>query len=817
VSDLLDQIQQVLGDRYIIEREVGRGGMAFVYLARDRRYERQVAVKVLDPEIATAVGAERFLREIRITAQLQHPHIVALLDSGEARNLLYAVMPFVEGESLRDRLMANARLTTTEAVTIAWEVADALDYAHRRGVVHRDIKPENILVSNGHALVADFGIARAIGLAGGPTLTGVGFPIGTAAYMSPEQATAASPVDGRSDIYSLGCVLYEMLAGRMAFSGPSLKSVLTQQLTMDPPLIHISRPDIPQNITAIVRRCLMKQPEARYQSAGELAADLRGALSDLPRISTPVPRPPGAGSDVEERHGLRTAAGRWIVPAAALAIALLVALFTYRQRGNGERASRPTGPYTASVAVLPFSNLGGGPANEYFSEGITDEIISQLAQVESLKVISRTSVLALKGSPLTLPQIADTLGVQHIVEGSVRRQGSRVRVTAELIEAANEDHLWSGSFEGDLADSFRVQEEIARKVSGQLLTNIRGVRPMAPGAMPSTSAAFDALLLGRHLLERRSPEAVEGATRAFRGAIRADSGYAPAYAGLSTAYVLHVVYGFPGGVDAYVAVARALALADRAVELDPALADAHLARSDALLISLAPHEQVLRALREARQLMPGSVAVYLSVAHALEHMGRWDAALQQAQRAIALDPLSTGVRHSTIAIALGARQYDLAVAEARRARAFDPKDQIAEMLEGTALLLTGDAAGCVQLGLGPWLATKAICLHEVGRTAEAQSLADSLAGLLSRGQFAIVPQFAALAAYRAWLGDANGSIGWLQKSADMSPMVHYWHLESGLFDRVRRDTTFVAGISRLESGIRARVAEARRELGDRLE
>ncbi|CAN5866938.1 serine/threonine-protein kinase [soil metagenome] len=816
MSELLDQIQQILGDRYIIEREVGRGGMAFVYLARDRRYERPVAIKVLDPDIATAVGAERFLREIRITAQLQHPHIVPLLDSGEARNLLYAVMPFVEGESLRDRLMASSRLSTSEAVTIAWEVADALDYAHRRGVVHRDIKPENILVSNGHALVADFGIARAIGLAGGATLTGVGFPIGTAAYMSPEQATAASPVDGRSDIYSLGCVLYEMLAGRMAFSGPSLKSVLTQQLTTDPPLVHISRADVPPDVIAIVRRCLRKQPDERYETAGQLAEDLRGALSELPRLSTPVPRV-AAADPAPDGDGLLAAAGRWIVPAAVLALVLLGIMFGYRRRGAAGISHDQTGPYTASVAVLPFTNLSGNTGHDYFSEGITDEIISQLAQVESLKVISRTSVLALKGSPLTLPQIAETLGVRHIVEGSVRRQGSRVRVTAELIEAVSDAHLWSGSFEGDLADSFRVQEEIARKVSGELLTSIRGVRPMRSSAMPTQSAAFDALLMGRHLLESRSPEAVEGATRAFREAIRADSGYAPGYAGLSSAYVLHVVYGFPGGVNAYVALARALALADRALELDPSLGDAYLARSDALLISLAPHDEVLRTLRDARQLMPGSVAVYRSVAHALEHMGRWDAALQQAQRGLALDPLSTGVRHSTIAIALGARQYDVALEEARRARAFDPNDQIAEMFQGNALLLKGEAQTCAGLGLGPWLGTKAICLHEVGRMAEGQAIADSLAGLLNRGEYAIVPQFAALAGYRAWVGDAAGSVAWLQEAAEISPMLHYWHLESGLFDRVRRDSTFVAGLARIERGIRDRVAEARRELGDRLE
>jgi tetratricopeptide (TPR) repeat protein len=340
---------------------------------------------------------------------------------------------------------------------------------------------------------------------------------------------------------------------------------------------------------------------------------------------------------------------------------------------------------------------------------------------------------------------------------------------------------------------------------------------MAPRAMPRKSAAFDALLLGRHLLERRSPEAVEGATRAFREAIRADSGYAPAYAGLSSAYVLHVVYGFPGEVDPYVAVARALALSRRAVELDPSLADGYLAHADALLIGLSPHDEVLRTLREARQLMPGAVAVYLSVAHALEHMGRWDAALQQAQRGLTLDPLATGARHSVIAIALGDRRYDLAVEEARRARAFDATDRVAEMLLGNALLLKGDAEACAQMGLEPWLATKAICLHETGREAEGKVLADSLERLLTRGDYAIVPQFVALAAYRAWLGDARGAIGWLQRSATISPMLHYWYLESGLFDRVRTDTVFTAGVSRVESGIRARVADAQRELGDRLE
>jgi eukaryotic-like serine/threonine-protein kinase len=322
VNGVLFDLQRALRDRYLIERELGRGGMAQVFLARDRKYARQVAIKVLDPDIATAVGSERFLREIQITAQLQHTNIVPLLDSGEAAGLLYSVMPYVEGESLRDKLMGSQRLPVAEAVSIACEVADALDYAHRRQVVHRDIKPENILISNGHAVIADFGIARAVGLAGGASLTGVGLPIGTAAYMSPEQATAASPVDGRSDLYSLGCVLYEMLTGRMAFSGPTLKSVLTQQLTTDPPLEPLTDADVPQGLLITVRRCMAKAPEARFQTAGELAEALRETLGALPRLSTPVPAIP-PGGDHEGGRGWAAAAGRWLLPAALAALAAL--------------------------------------------------------------------------------------------------------------------------------------------------------------------------------------------------------------------------------------------------------------------------------------------------------------------------------------------------------------------------------------------------------------------------------------------------------------------------------------------------------------
>jgi tetratricopeptide (TPR) repeat protein len=428
-------------------------------------------------------------------------------------------------------------------------------------------------------------------------------------------------------------------------------------------------------------------------------------------------------------------------------------------------------------------------------------------------VISRTSVLALRGSSLSYavrrhPRRA------AIVEGRCGG-GSRVRVTAQLIiEAASDAHLWAGSFEGDLADSFRVQEEIARKVSGQLLSSIRGMRVMPSAAMPSQSAAFDALLRGRYLLERRSPEALDGAIRAFRDAIQADSGYAPAYAGLSSAYLLHVIYGYPGGTPPYVAVARAQALADRAVELDYNLAEAHAARSEAMLIGQSPHEEALEELRTAQRLLPSSAEVHMSAAHAGAH--RPVTSLRLAQRALALDPLSTGLRHSMITLALGARRYDLALEETRRARAFTPGDPVTALLQGYALLLNGEPERCLTLDLAGWPAVRAMCLQEMGRTAQAQALADSLAARLRAGQYQIVHQYADMAAFHARQGDAAGAIAWLEEASDLphAPLLapQLRPLRSG-----SREPVFAASVRRMEEEIRVRLAEQRKALGGRLE
>ena len=433
MSELLSVLKQALRDRYVVEREAGRGGMATVFQARDRKLGREVAIKVVSPSVMTAVAGERFLREIRITAQLQHPNILSLIDSGEAAGLLYSVMPFVDGESLRERLLGD-QLPVGEALLLGREVAEALDYAHHRGIIHRDIKPENILLSNGHAVVADFGIARAIGLASGNSLTAKGLPIGTAAYMSPEQAQGVTGGDPRSDVYSLGCVLYEMLTGRMAFGGASLREVLAKQAGGEPTPVQTVRPEVPDAVAAIVVRALAKRPEERYQTAGEMAADLRAAMGEPPRAERPDPEP-AAGFP---RASARRVARRRPPPWSRLPVRCGDGSCSSPPRscsspswrrgfwpvGQGSRRGRrPTHRWRCSRSPPPASSA----EDEYLSEGLGEEIVGRLAQVEGLKVISPRSTAALKGRRLTVRQVADTLGVRHVLEGSFLRAGDGSR------------------------------------------------------------------------------------------------------------------------------------------------------------------------------------------------------------------------------------------------------------------------------------------------------------------------------------------------------------------------------------------------------
>ncbi|HYR32232.1 MAG TPA: protein kinase [Gemmatimonadales bacterium] len=441
MTDFFVRLREALAARYRLERELGRGGMAFVFQAWDPKHERWVAIKVLRPELAQALGPERFLREIKVAAGLTHPNILPLYDSGEAGGFLYYVMPYVEGDSLRHRLLARTRLGAGEAVAIAREVADALHFAHARGIVHRDVKPENILFQSGHALVADFGIARAVSAAGGSRVTAVGIAVGTPEYMSPEQAAGEDDVDGRADVYSLGCVLFEMLTGEPPFGGTTPQRVLARQRDAAAPGLGDQGP-IPETVAGAVGRALEKERAARFATAGDFAAALGGAAG-------------------------RPAAGAWLRRrlAAAAALGVIAAGAAVFGWWWTHRAVTPPAPDMTRVAVLYFEDLSGGGQLRPVAAGLTEDLIDQLWQVRALQVISPEGVRPYRDANVSPDSIARALGVGTLVAGSVARSGDQLRVSVRLIDGSDGRQLNSETVERAWGDLFALRDQLSVDVA----------------------------------------------------------------------------------------------------------------------------------------------------------------------------------------------------------------------------------------------------------------------------------------------------------------------------------------------------------------
>ncbi|MFN0179032.1 MAG: protein kinase domain-containing protein [Gemmatimonadales bacterium] len=544
---------------------LGRGGMATVYLARDLKHDRDVAVKVLRPELAATLGSDRFLREIQIAAKLSHPHIVPLFDSAEDDGRLLYVMPYLAGESLRERLDRDRRLPVAEATEIARQVASALAYAHGQGVVHRDIKPENILLQAGQAVVADFGIARAIDAAGAGDsagrLTETGITIGTPRYMSPEQILGGE-VDGASDIYSLGCVLYEMLAGEPPFDGPTARAVLARHSIERAPSLRERRAEVSRALADSVATALAKAPGDRFPTAARMAE----ALGSATVPPSPIRR---------ERRAGRIA--------ARLAGAAAVALVGWWALGpqNGRDGGPPPSP-TASVAVLYLDNLSRDSNDVYLVDGITEEIISRLGQVERLAIPSRGAVRRWRGRAVDDPAaVGRTLGVTHLLGGSVQRAGARLRVRIELVNASTGARIWGRTLDQLDGDVLVVADTIAQAVAREVVGRLAPEELTQLTLRPTQSReAYDHYLKGNFHLARRASEA-DGrrALEEYQAALRIDPRFAAALGRLGLVYGIYASWPWvaPGrGMDSMVALG--LAAANRALELDSTSADGWLAR-----------------------------------------------------------------------------------------------------------------------------------------------------------------------------------------------------------------------------------------------
>jgi len=519
VTDPFAELNAALPDTYVIDRELGRGGMALVYLARDTRHERFVALKTLRPEIAMALGRERFLREIKLAAGLQHPNILPVYDSGDAGGTLYYVMPFVEGESLRDRLDREPQLPVDDALQIAKEVAEALEYAHSHDVVHRDIKPENIMLSGGHAIVTDFGIARAVSAAGGDKLTQTGLAIGTPAYMPPEQASGSGVVDRRSDIYSLACVLYETLAGQPPFTGPTAQAIMARHSLDAVPRLKIVRDAIPDELEVVIERALEKVPADRYQTSGEFAKALTAASTG--RVSRVTVGRRRTRFFLRKRRLLSITLG--------VVVLALGAWIILGRRGSGGTASGALDP--KRVAVLYFSDLSPDSSLRYLADGLTEALIDKLSQVRTLEVISRNGVLPFRHSDLAPDSIARAVGAGTLVEGSVDPVRDRVRVTVRLVDGASGgDLLRRASFEEPAGNSLLIRDTLATEVARVLRERLgEEVRLREERAGTSSTDAWTLVQQGERI--RKDAEGLVSANKVDSAVVRfgrADSALAAA-------------------------------------------------------------------------------------------------------------------------------------------------------------------------------------------------------------------------------------------------------------------------------------------------
>jgi serine/threonine protein kinase/Flp pilus assembly protein TadD len=640
MTDLLSQLRQSVADRYAIEREVGRGGMATVFLAQDRRHGRPVALKVLHPQLATALGPDRFLREIQIAARLQHPHIVPLYDSGQAGDLLFYVMPFIPGESLRQRLDREPQLPLEDAVRIARGVAAALDYAHRQQIVHRDIKPENVMLHEGEAVVTDFGIAKAVTAAAADSLTQTGTSIGTPAYMSPEQAGGEAELDGRSDIYSLGAMLYEMVAGSAPFIGPTLQAIISKLFTDTPRPIRELRAEVPDWLESAVFRCLEKPATARFATASQLAQ----ALTWPAGTSTPPGMPSGS---------------------------------------TGGK----------SIAVLPFVNMSADPENEYFSDGIAEEIINALSKVQALQVAARTSSFAFKGKNEDIGAIGRKLKVATVLEGSVRKAGKQLRVTAQLINVTDGYQLWSERYDRQLEDVFAIQDEIAGNIVKALRVVLSDDEKRAIERAPTEDVkAYEYYLRGRQYFHQFRRTGMQSARRMFERAIETDPQFALAHAGLADCCAFLYMYwdGSKANLDGADSASR------KALELDPDLAEAHASRGFALALN-RQYDDARPEFETAIRLNPKLYEAHYLYARALFQEGRAEEAVLQYEEAsrvrpedyqallLMQSPLNSLGRHDD---ALAVLRRGMVVIEHHLE--LNPDDARALYLGGAALMQLGD-------------------------------------------------------------------------------------------------------------------------------
>jgi serine/threonine protein kinase/tetratricopeptide (TPR) repeat protein len=734
----MDSLRHALAPDYRLERVLGAGGSATVYLAEDLKHDRRVAIKVLHRELAATVGAERFVREIRVAARLTHPNIVPLLDSGSSGDAPYYVMPFIEGESLRARLDRGDRVPLSEAVALITEVADALEYAHAAGIVHRDIKPENILLLRGHALVADFGIARALKQAAESTLgdtTTSGVVLGTPAYMSPEQAVGETEIDGRSDVYSLAIVFFEMVSGALPVTSPTTQGLIAKRFVEPAPRLSTRISGIADAMDQAVAAALALDPGERPDGANAFARSLGGGRETM-ELWVP-PRP----------------AHTPVIPSGA---------------STNSTLGIVTDPSLPSIAVLPLVNLSSDPENEFLSDGITEEIISTLSRLRTIRVAARASSFAFKEHRPGVQEVARQLGVTNVLDGSVRRAGTRVRVATQLVDAVTGFPVWSDRFDRAFDDAFAIQDEIASAVSEALSATL--LRESGPWTREAVAgAAYEHFLRGRYALNKRTEGDLRIATDHFMAAAEEQPDYALAYAGLADALLLMGVYGMKAPAEVFPPTREAI---EKALALDPSLGEGLATLAAVQALYDWNWTQAGETFRRAVALGPRSPTAWQWRAmHHLLPQGRLDEARTAIDRARSLDPLSMAIATSVGVVYHLAGDSAGAVRALRRAVELDASFPMTYYFLGGVLRDTGNTVGAIEAfetaiaksgGTPEMTAGLAQAHARAGNTERARVLQRELVRVGSRRH---VPHSLG-AQVHASLGDVDQALSALEQAAD---------------------------------------------------
>ena len=785
MKDSVARLAASLAGRYRFERELGAGGMATVYLAQDLKHQRRVAIKVLDAGVAASIGPDRFLREIETTASLRHPHILPLFDSGAIDGVLFYVMPLAEGETLRDRIARTGRLPLADTLRIAREIADALGYAHAHGVVHRDIKPDNVMLESGHAVVADFGIARVTQRDDSGPLTVVGTSVGTPAYMSPEQAAGDSELDGRSDQYSLGCVLFEMLSGAPPFAG-SAGSIVRQHLTADPPSVCAIRPDVPTAVDEAIHRALSKDPAHRFADMTEFAQALESHETTERQRQTLRPSsatPPAPRS----RRAVATTVG------ALAAVVLLsggAAWWSSRnpRAATAERSGIPDLGTDPSIAVLPFENLSADKEQEFFSDGVTEQLLGLLSRVPGLRVIARTSSFSYKGRNVPVPEIGKKLHVAALLQGSVQRDGNTVRTNVQLVRANDGSQIWTERYDRDFKEILKLQDEIAAEVVKQLKVKLLGAAPTSRAIDPG---AYALILRGNFLAAQGTRQSRIQAIDLYKQALAIDSTAATAWGGLAVVYVSQASNG-----ERPAAEGRRLAqtVIRNALAVDP---------NNALVLSLRgwmtmnydnDFVTAARYFQDALAQDPQSPSVIGNAAMFVQNLGRLDEAIAAMQFQAARDPANPRIPLNLASTYLYAGRWEDAVKSARTVLAMSPGRTSISATMAMALLHQGDLSGALSAAEAEpaepsRLPALAMVYHAMGRRAAADSVQRLLASKYgSDDPYSVASVFA----YR---GSTDDAFQWLDR-ARASGDVSYIAVDPA-FASLRRDPRWPAFLARV--------------------